>query len=296
MIAFGRVGAFWVCLGTLAALTGAARAECKPAAVANGDPALVAGLTARLTASGVATATISGCPSVTVVIEKRGEQVHVKLADAFQRTSERDVRDVATAAAVVESWTYQTIDAGTLPAEPAAPAIVAVAPPTATSGIAASAMSSLGSNGATTWIGGSLSACARIGSFCAGATLRAELDTTATGDSSTISQDSYALSALATIDLPRQLGSFVVSPGIGVGYGYLHVVTHHRDAMNNPLDVPTPDHELRTAAHVALLKPLAATVSAFADVWADAAVVRSDSQFGPAASLLVAVGLRLEAR
>jgi hypothetical protein len=287
------VGAFWVCLGTLAALTGTARAECKPAAIAKGDPTLVADLTARLTASGVMTASTSGCPAVSVVIEKRGEQVHVRLADAFQRTGERDVQDVATAAAVVESWTYDEIDAGSLPAERIP---VIEAPHVARTGIAASAISALGSNGGTTWIGGSLAACARIGSTCAGAALRAQLDTNASGDSSPLAQDSYELSALATIDLPRQLGSFVVSPGIGVGYGYQHVVTHHRDAMNNPVDLFSPDHQLKVAAHAAVLKPLGDHVSAFADLWTDAALLRSDSQFGPGLSLVLALGVRLEAR
>ena len=129
-----------------------------------------------------------------------------------------------------------------------------------------------------------------------GATLRAQLDTNASGDSAPVAQDSYAMSALATIDLPRRLGSFVVSPGIGVGYGYLHVVTHHHDAMNNPLDVPTADHQLRAAAHAALSRSLGEHVSAFADLWTDTALLRSNSQFGPTASLVLALGLRLEAR
>lgn len=295
MIAFCLVGAFWVCVGTLAALTGTARADCKPAAVAKGDPTLVADLTARLTASGVMTSSSSGCPAVQVVIEKRGEQVHVRLADAFQRTGERDVQDVATAAAVVESWTYQVIDAGSLPAEPIASGIVEP-PHVARTGIAASAMSALGSDGGTTWIGAALSGCVRLDPVCAGAAVRGQLDTNATGDTAPIAQDSYLLSTLATIDLPRQLGSFVVSPGLGVGYGYQHVVTHHRDAMNNPVDLLAQDHQLRAAAHAAVLRPLGEHVSAFADLWTDAALLRSDSQFGPAVSLVLALGVRIEAR
>ena len=298
VIASGTVGASSVCLAmvVLVGTTGAARAECKPAAIAQGDPVLVAGLIARLTASGVATSSSSGCPAVSVVIEKRGEQVHVRLADAFQRTGERDVQDVSTAAAVVESWTYQEIEAGSLPAEPAvvAAAPVIAASHVARSGIAASATSSLGTNGGTTWVGGSLSACLRVGPTCVGALARAQIDTTISGDTTTILQDSYALSALATIDLPRRLGGFVVSPGLGVGYGYLHAVTHHRDAMNNPLDIPSWDHQLHAAAHAALLRALGEHVSALADLWVDASVLRSDAQFGPGAQLLFSLGLRLE--
>jgi hypothetical protein len=282
----------------LAVAAEGARAECKPTAVAEGDPALVETLITRLTASGVATTATSGCPVVQVRLEMRGQQVHVHLTDAFNRGGERDVQDVATAAAIVESWTLQEIDAGVLPAEPAVRTSVDV-PVVATRhlvrhGVSASVMSALGSNG-TTWVGGSISACLRVGPLCAGMALRGESDTRATGDTATVAQDSYVLSALATVDLPRKLGGFVVSPGIGLGYGYLHVVTHHRDAMNNPLDIPTADHQLRTGAHVALLHVVVDHVSAFADLWGDVAPARTDSQFGPGGSLRLSFGIRIEA-
>ena len=294
MIAFRQVGASSVWLVALSALvgtTGAAWADCKPAAVAQGDPVLVKGLIARLAANGIATSTTSGCPAVRVDIEQHGSQVHVRLADASQRTGERDVQDVATAAALVESWTYQEIDAGTLP-DPA-PAIIE-APHTSRFGIAASVISGLGTNGGTTWIGGSISACMRVGSFCTGATLRSQLDTTATGETTTIAQDTYSIAALATLDVPRRVGRFVVSPGIGVGYGYAHATTHHHDAMNNLLDVPSGDHQLRAGVHAALLDRWSDHLAAFVDLWTDLAVARSDSSFGPTGAVSLSLGLRLE--
>ena len=290
-----------VCIVALAGLAGATRAswaQCKPAVIAQGDPALVTILTTRLAASGIATSSTDGCPALRVRIEQRGTQVHVRLADASQRTGERDVQDIATAAAVVESWTYQEIEAGTLPdvrTEAPLPIVVG-SRRTARSGISASVLSGLGSNGATTWIGGSLSACMRVGSLCAGATMRSQLDTRASGDTSTIEQSSYTLGALATLDLPRRLGGFIVSPGVGVGYTYLHVTTTHHDAMNNPFEVPTADHQLRGGAHAALLKSLSDHVAAFADLWVDAALLRSDSQSGAGAYLSFALGLRFEER
>jgi len=66
--------------------------------------------------------------------------------------------------------------------------------------------------------------------------------------------------------------------------------------MLNPFDIPTADHQLRGGAHVSLLKSLSEHVAALADVWADAAALRSDSQFGPAAYLSFALGLRFEER
>jgi hypothetical protein len=301
VIASKAVRTSTVCIVTMAALVGstrAASAQCKPAVVAQGDPALVTGLTTRLAANGIATASVDGCPTLRVKIEQRGTQLHVRLADASQRTGERDVQDMATAAAIVESWTYQEIEAGTLPEEhKETPLPIILAPRrTARSGISASVLSGLGSNGATTWIGGSLSACARIGLLCAGGTLRTQLDTKATGETTTLAQSSYTLGALATLDLPRKLGSLILSPGVGVGYTYLHVTTTHHDAMNNPFDVPTADHQLRGGAHAALLKSLNDHVAAFADLWADAALLRSDSHSGPGAYLAFALGLRFEER
>lgn len=274
-----------------------ARADCKPTAVAEGDPALVEPLLTRLSASGIATVSTASCPTVQVRLDRRGQQVHLRVTDAFHRSGERDVQDVATAAAIVESWMLQEVEAGTLPAEPSVEATVG-SPVIATrhvrNGVAASIVSALGSNG-TTWLGGAASACLRIGPFCTGPSLRAERDTRATGDTRTIEQDSYILSALATIDLPRTFGSFVLSPGLGIGYGWLHVTTRHHDAMNHVLDVPTADHQLRTGAHLAVLRPLGDHLSVFGDLWGELAAWRSDSQSGPSGSLRLSLGIRLEA-
>ena len=294
------MGASSVCLATLSALIASIRvgwAECKPSAVAKGDPDLVKGLESRLSASGISTTATAGCPSVRVDIQQRGPQVHLRLADAAQRIGERDVQDVATAAAIVESWTYQEIEAGTLPPEAiaAAPVVIAESPHTSRTGIAAAVVSSVGTNGGTTWIGGSISACVRLGAVCVGATLRPQLDTTATGDTTTVDQSSYSLGALATIDLPRRLGGLVLSPGVGIGYTFLHVVTHHH-AGTMPLDLPTDDHQLRAGAHAAVLWPWGDHVAAFADAWVDAALARSDSQFGPTGAVTLSLGLRIEAR
>ena len=297
MITSNIVGRRAICLALLV-LCARVWADCPPTAVTDGDPALVASLATRLSAIGIATSPAPGCPAVRVTVQQRGPQLHLHLADAFQRQSERDVVDVATAVAIVESWTTQVVEEGALPAEPTAPSVASEPPPprSAYRGASLAATSALGTDG-TTWVGAALGACTRAGPLCVGGSLRGELDTTATGTSSTVSQDSYTLAAYATADLPRGLSeTWVVSPGAGAGYGFEHVVTHHHDAMNNPLDVPFSDHELRLAAHVAVLHAIAAHWSAFADLWGDAGVLRSDSQFGPTASLRLSLGLRLEGR
>src|SRR5690242_4817087 len=105
----------------VAASPGTARAECKPTAVPAGDPALVQSLAARLAASGIATTRTAGCPAMQVHIEQRGPQYRIQLIDAYQRKGEREVRDIATAAAVIESWSLQEIEEGALPAIAEAP-------------------------------------------------------------------------------------------------------------------------------------------------------------------------------
>ena len=296
MIAWRGVRGFAICVAFSIARVATAHAECKPAAVAAGDPALVKTLVARLSASGIATSSSAGCPSVSVTIEQRGSQVHVKLADAFQRTGERDVQDVATAAAIVESWTQQEIDAGSLPAEPA-PAIVATVAPQRPRGerfaIAASATSAFGTNGGTTWLGGSISACARLGPTCIGAIARATADTRATGDTASGIEDTYTIAAFATIDLPRRLGGWLLVPGIAIGYGYEHVTAHHHDPMGNPVDIITPDHQLRGGVHAALARPLGTRLAVFADLWADAAFAHSATMpLGPTGAVSLAFGVR----
>jgi hypothetical protein len=286
VIASKSVRGLAICLAL--ALPRAAGADCQPAAVAQGDPALVSDLASRLVASGIATTAAPGCPAVTVQLEQHGPQLHLRLADGYQRTSERDVDDVATAAAVVESWTMDEVEAGTLPASP--PPV----PRERYRGLWLAATSGLASD-ATTWLGAALLACTRVGPLCAGVSLRAEADTTTTGGTSTLAQDSYALAAYATADLPRVWGAYVVSPGVGVGYGYLHVTAHHHDAMNNPLDLVTPDHELRLAAHVSVLRPIAAHWAVVGDLWGDGAALRSESTLGPAAALRLSLGIRIEA-
>jgi hypothetical protein len=289
----------WSTVGRLAILivvcsTRFAHADCKPAAIPDGDPDLVKNLSVRLAAHGIATTSTLGCPAVTVRVEQRGQQVHVRLADAFQRQGERDVRDVATAAAIVESWTLQVIDEGSMPPLAAPPLALVEPPHAAHSGIAASIAPLLGTNGST-WIGGGLGACARLGPTCAGAELLAAVDTRATGDTATVAQDGYAVSALATIDLPLRAGGFTLSPGIGLGYTYTHIVTHHMDAMHNPLDVPQADHALRSMIHVSLARSLSARIALFGDLAAAGSLVRSDSTSGPTGALWLSFGLRLEA-
>lgn len=259
----------------IAAAAGTARADCKRAVVLAGNPALVSVVGSRLAASEIATTETAGCPSVRVELEQRGEAVHLRVTDSYQRLGERDVHDVATAAAVIESWTLDEIDDGAPPPMSASPT---------GAGIAAS---SAISDGSTLWVGTAVAACVGLGPLCAGATLRAA---TSTGTS----QSMWQLDALATAEWPIALGGWTLSPGVLVGYGQLRVTTTHMDAHMMKFDIEVTSHQLRAGAHAMLAHPIAGRFAAFADLGADSSLVDSAATGGPSRQLVLALGVRLQ--
>ena len=291
-----------VSLAFLVGTTAYVRAECEPTAVPLGDAALVSSIVARLAANGVATTPAEGCPSVRVKVERRGEQVHLEMTDSFARTARREVRDVATAAAIIESWTLQEIEQGGLPplAPPGVAATRSVTAPVAVTaisriGIAATFESSVADNGSL-WMGGTLTGCARLGPMCVGGVLRGARDTHASGDTSGDSpHHGDELHAMATVSLPRQLGSFVVSPGIGVGYGHLAIATTHLDMHMMPFSLTDGSHEIRGDVHVMISRPLGRYFAFYGDLRGDAALARTAIAGGPRSFVRAALGIRVEA-
>lgn len=293
----GRALQALVALSCLASAR-AARAECRPTAVPSGEASLVLRLTERLTASGIATTTTSGCPAAKVRLEQRGEQIHLEVTDSFGRIGKRDVRDVTTAATIVESWTLQEIEEGALPPLSAtttlAPLTRHATPRTVTLGVAATAESSVADDGSL-WFGATMSACMPIGALCVGALLRASRDTDTLGSSSDVKHDTSELQAVATLGVPRRLGAFVVTPAITVGWGRQQLSEHHLDVHMLPFDMDFSSHALRAGAGVAATRRLARWVSLYADLSGDAAVVRTAIPYGSRSAVRFSLGLRLGA-
>ncbi len=291
-----------VSLAFLVGTAAYARAECQPTAVPIGDAALVRSVIERLAANGVATTPTAGCPALRVKVERRGEQLHLEMTDSFARTAQREVRDVSTAAAIIESWTLQEIEQGALPALAAPPetSVTRVAAPSSPPrlsrvGIAATFESSVGDNGSL-WVGGTLAGCARLGSLCIGGVLRGARDTHASGDTSGDSpHHGDELHALATVSLPRRLGSFVVSPGIGLGYGRLSIATTHLDMQMMTFSLTDGSHELRGDVHLMISRPLGRHFAFYGDLHGDAALARTDIAGGPRSFVRAAIGIRVEA-
>jgi hypothetical protein len=271
--------------------TGSVRADCVPTAVPVGDASVVSAVTARLTASGIATTPRAGCPSVRVNVERRGESVHLRVVDAFERLGEREVRDIATAAAIIESWTLQEIDPGA-PPETA----VRVAPVVTATGswFGAAGRSAIGDDGST-WLGGALGGCRRIGPTCAGGSLGISAETTLVEDISTGSHRSLAIDAAVTLALPRRLGSFTASPGISIGYGWNRIQQQHFDMHTMPLSISYANHALRTGAQLTVARRVGKGIAIFGELFGDIAAVRTEIPDGPRARAGLSLGARFEA-
>ena len=288
-----------VCVALLAATSTWARAECPPIAIPHGDATLVATLNQRLSSSGISTTARAMCPSVRVQVERRGELVHLRVTDAFERLGEREVQDVATAAAIIESWTLQEIETGSLSAiEEAAhdtPPPVAVGR-LVRPGIAISARSAM-TGDAATWVGGSIAGCAAAGPVCIGATLRATRDTNATGATTSVDHELTQLDALATVELPRRLAGFVVSPALSAGYAWLGISSQHLDIHMMPVTTTESSHALRAGAQLRVARSLTSHVAIIGELAGDASLARTTpatGPAGPATALGFALGARFE--
>lgn len=280
--------------GVLLASASAA-ADCPPTAISSGDPALVESLSARLAANGIGTHPIDGCPAIRVRVEQRGDRVHLEMADAFARTGQRQVRDVATAAAIVESWTRHEIEAGVLPElAPPESSLLAPAPSHSPAGLALAFESSLGGDGSL-WLGAALSGCVAVGPTCIGGTLRGARDTRETGDTAGVEHRSDELQALATVDVPRRVGAFTISPGLGLGYGWSNITATHLDMHMVPVEQSVTSHELRGDVHVSITHAIGRHFAIVGELRGDSALARTDIPGGPRSFVRAGIGIRFGA-
>ena len=279
-------------LATLVWMTTSVAADCPPAAVPMGDPALVKSVSEQLDANGIVTDAPEHCPAVRVHLERRGEQLHLKVADGYQRQGEREVQDVATAAAIIESWTLQEVEAGSMPADSvASPAPVSPVVPAPSFGIGAAFRSAM-TEQSSTWMGATVSGCARIGWVCVGVTIGFAKDIEATGATSTDDHHLSQLDTRAMVEVPRSLAGFVVSPGLSIGYGWQRVSSQHLDMHMMPFTVVEPSHALRAGLQLRVARAVSQRVSIFTELAADRSLARSGLTAGPHSWFGLSVGAR----
>lgn len=248
--------------------TGSARADeaCPPAAVVTGDPELAREVAADLERRGVAAASRDGCPRVRATLTREGELVRLDVTDDYGRTRSWEVRDVATASALVESWTRQEIDESELPPEEPKEApspvvamvptetvsetVVPVATPMSRTRGGGSVAFESATAGESPWFGGSVGGCVRLAAVCVGGRLRGARSTPT-------HHEMTAIDLLATVELPVALGGFVVSPGAVLGVGWTRVTTDDPHALDPSMDMGG----IRAGAQLAVARPIVAAFS-----------------------------------
>ena len=168
----------------------------------------------------------TGCRTVEADVEVDPTDDRISVAVQIAGHTElRVLSDPAMAAAWLDSWVRDddAIGASDAPAAPpsAAPSIRAALSPPSSTFLDRTSLSADYEQGWTddgsSWTGGSVSACVRLGDFCVGARVRARFEPSLTVNLATASRND--LSAMATASHAFAIGRIVASPELGLGVG-----------------------------------------------------------------------------
>jgi hypothetical protein len=215
-------------LAICAAMTiGVARAapdDCEPVVRVSGDPDVARTVSASLAERGLGATATGSCPAMEARIERAGERLRVSVTDGYGRHSQREVRDAATAIALIESWARPEVVVGEElpgagPADESPAPLLGPAAVTSATGIALVAGADYAGDG-TTWARGGVAGCIAVGPACVGGRLEVA---SATEISSTSNHPRRTYSLAAVVELPRAFGRFTIAPGVGVGGGLARV-------------------------------------------------------------------------
>jgi hypothetical protein len=232
----------------------AAPADCEPSVRVSGDPDVASAITARLAERGLGDNAAASCPAMEAHVERSGERLRVAVTDGYGRRSQREVRDTATAIALIESWARPEVVADALPGaepiidSPPAAATRAPAPATSATGLALIGGADYAGDG-TTWARGGITACIALGPVCVGG----RLDLATSTGWTTSGEHPRSLTAVAvTVELPRSIGRIAVVPGVGVGGGWATI-----DGIGPHMDQSEDVTSVRVLGSVALRVGLA---------------------------------------
>lgn len=255
--------------------TGSAHAEesCAPAVRVNGARDLAREVSVDLERRGVTSMASDGCPLVAANVTREGELVHVEVTDEYGRSRTWDVRDVATAGALIESWTKQEADEVDLgpapakaPAERASNVIAMIAPadtsavaetsagapaPTAETRGGVSVAFESATAGDAAWYGGTVGGCVHLAMVCVGGRLRGSRSTPP-------HHDLTAVDLLATVELPVSRRGFLFAPGAALGVGWTRATTDDPHAADPSQDVGG----VRAGVQLVIARPIARAISA----------------------------------
>ena len=222
----------------LAAPPAGAESSCQlPAAVVSGDTKAADALAGGLRERGIDEGAEPGCPVVRVTVASTGERLTIQIASADGVVVTRDVQSIDTAVALVETWVRTGLTEALLGtrrvSRPTRSDTHAAVPP-ASARATASASDQEGlpfsialhggasyAGDSTVWSGGQLFVCFELGPVCTGGAISVAVDTTLSGPSNEPGISRLGASLALTAELPLKVGPIVLSPGLGVGLGWL---------------------------------------------------------------------------
>jgi hypothetical protein len=194
---------------------------------------LVRDVRGALVRAGVRTSASPGCGAVRASVDRRADQVFLRVKDEDGRASERQVTTASAAVTLIETWARADLGGPLLrprslalelpaPVEPAGVSATAIdlPRPALPFGADVLAETSRASDGSS-WIGAVASACARVGHVCVGPALRWASDAGSAGGSADSPTRRRAVEAMVAARLPITFGRSTLAPGLAMGYGWL---------------------------------------------------------------------------
>ncbi|MBI5525822.1 MAG: hypothetical protein HY897_05765 [Deltaproteobacteria bacterium] len=272
----------WIAFGLLpGGVPFAGAPSCRPAALVDGDEATADAVRRALVDRGIAAAGVEGCPVIRARVVQNGGMLAVSIEDAAGRKNERAVTRVDAAATVIATWAQGDLaepllvprapierpsaggDAKGPVAKQAVP-VEADRPGDPFVFVTLSAESLFGGDGSV-WMAPRLQSCVRAGPSCLGLMGRAAFDTGLSGDSDRLNTRRVELDAMLTVDFPISTRKFVISPGAGVGYGWLHN-SRTISAVTENEEIDVDFSGLRADLHANAVIPISAALSALAGI------------------------------
>lgn len=266
----------------LAADAAHAEPACRASAVVRGDSSAARDVRQLLRERGLGELAGPRCPPLVAEVTRTRDRIQVTVTDADARRSSRLVTDTATAATIIESWSRVDLEtallrprqapASALPAPPPRIVVAGPRPPPVARRARPYSITGLGTvayaSDASLWVDAVALACAEYGPVCLGGLVRASFDSTELGASDRYETRRVAMDAVLMAELPARFGAVTISPGVGVGGGWMRSAS---DVEEAPDDTRTVDRgTLRFDAHVRVAlqrrRPLGLELGVFADV------------------------------
>ena len=248
----------------------AAAPACPPAVLLVGEHEITATISAALETHGIA-APLEGCPFARAEVERVDDSLVLAIIDYDGRQSQRRVGDAAIAASVIESfamtsgeatWTIMPVAPTVRDAEQPNVLTLRHEPTPARGAIQAGPEFSAATDGSV-WFGAHARGCVQLGRACVGGELRIARDAELRGAGAQTLSTRTAADLLVVLDVPFARRRFALTPGIGLGVGWMRVRSDS-DASAFPAGGETLDVDaggVRANVHLGLAIPLRAGIA-----------------------------------